>query len=122
VGFGDELGAIERGFYADLVVLRGDGPYLRPRSDVVGSLVYVETASDVDTVIASGRVVVRGGTVLTVDEPRLRARAQEAADRLRRQNAAGWAMAAEIAPYLSTACRAAAVTPYPVNRYAAPVP
>jgi guanine deaminase len=122
VGQGDELGAIERGRYADLVLLRGDGAFLRPRSDVAGSLVYVETGSDVDTVIASGRVVVRGGKVLTVDEARLRERAQEAAERLRRQNTAGWAMAAALAPYLSTACRAAAVTPYPVNRYAAPVP
>jgi guanine deaminase len=122
IGLGDELGAIERGRYADLVLLRGDGTCLRPRSDVAGSLVYVESGSDVDTVIASGRVVVRGGRVLTVDEARLRDRAQEAADRLRRENMAGWAMAAELAPYLSTACRAAALTPYPVNRYAAPVP
>ncbi|MBI1734852.1 MAG: amidohydrolase [Candidatus Rokubacteria bacterium] len=122
VGQGDELGAIERGRFADLVLLRGDGAFLRPRSDVAGSLVYVETGSDVDAVIASGRVVVRGGKVLTVDEARLRERAQEAADRLRRQNTAGWAMAAELAPFLSTACRAAAVAPYPVNRYAAPVP
>ncbi|MBI2203149.1 MAG: amidohydrolase [Candidatus Rokubacteria bacterium] len=122
VGHGDELGAIERGRYADLVLLRGDGPFLKPRTDVAGSLVYVETGGDVDTVIASGRVVVRGGKVLTVDEARLRDRAQEATDRLRRQNTAGWAMAAELAPYLSTACRAAAVTPYPVNRYAAPAP
>jgi guanine deaminase len=122
VGLGDELGAIERGRYADLVLLRGDGAFLRPRSDVAGSLVYVETASDVETVIASGRVVVRGGRVLTVDEARLRMRAQEAADRLRQQNGAGWAMAAEIAPHLSMACRAAAVTPYPVNRYAAALP
>jgi guanine deaminase len=122
VGLGDEVGAVERGRYADLVLLRGDGPFLRPRSDVAGSLVYVETGADVATVIASGRVVVRDGRVLTVDEARLRQRAQEAADRLRRQNTAGWALAAEVGPYLSTACRAAAVAPYPVNRYAASVP
>jgi guanine deaminase len=122
LGLGDELGAVEPGRYADLVLLRGDGPFLKPRTDVAGSLVYVETGSDVDTVIASGRVVVHGGRVLTVDEARLRERAQEAADRLRRDNTAGWALAAEIAPHLATACRAAAVTPYPVNRYAAPVP
>jgi hypothetical protein len=66
-------------------------------------------------------VVVRGGRVLTVDEDRLRARAQEAADRIRVKNAAAWTFAAEMAPYLSTACRAVAAAPYPVNRYAAPV-
>jgi guanine deaminase len=121
VGQGGELGAIEPGRRADLVLLRADGAFLKPMSDAVGSLVYVETGSDVDTVVVAGRVVVRGGRVLTVDEARLRDRAQEAAERLRRQNTAGWAMAAEIAPYLSMACRTAAAAPYPVNRYAAPV-
>ena len=40
---------------------------------------------------------------------------------IRAKNAAAWTLAAELAPYLSTACRAAAAAPYPINRYAAPV-
>ena len=67
-----------------------------------------------------GRVVLRGGRVLTVDEDRIRAQAQAAADRIRAANAPFWQFAAEIAPYLSEACRATVATPYPVNRYAAP--
>jgi hypothetical protein len=58
--------------------------------------------------------------VLTVDEARLRARAQDAAERVRRGNEARWRLAEEIAPYLSTACRAVAALPYPVDRYAGP--
>ena len=58
--------------------------------------------------------------ILTVDEDRLRTRAQEAADRIRAKNTAAWTLAAELAPYLSRACRAVAAAPYPVNRYAAP--
>src|SRR5687767_9271788 len=119
LGFGADLGAIEPGRKADLVLLRAD--VLRPLNDVMGSLVYVETGAAVDTVLVDGRVVVRGGRVLTVDEDRLRARAQEAADRIRVKNAAAWTFAAEMAPYLSMACRAVAAAPYPVNRYAAPV-
>jgi 5-methylthioadenosine/S-adenosylhomocysteine deaminase len=115
-----DAGAIEPGRKADLVVLRADSTFLRPLNDLAGSLVYVETGADVDTVLVDGRVVVRDGNVLTVDEARLRARAQAAADRIRAQNAAGWRLAAEMAPYLSAACRAAAAAPYPVNRYAAP--
>ena len=121
LGLGADLGAIEPGRKADLVLLRADSTFLRPLNDVMGSLVYVETGAAVDTVLVDGRVVVRGGRVLTVDEDRLRARAQEAADRIRAKNAAAWTLAAELAPYLSTACRAAAAAPYPVNRYAAPV-
>jgi guanine deaminase len=120
LGLGDEIGAVEAGRKADLVLLRADSTFLRPVSDVVGSLVYAETGAAVDTVLVDGRVVVRGGCLLTADEARLRARAQEAADRVRRGNEPRWRLAAEIAPYLSTACRAAAARPYPVDRYAGP--
>ena len=121
LGLADDVGAVEPGRKADLVLLRATGTFLYPRTDVVTSLVYAETGADVDTVLVDGRVVVRGGRVLTVDEDRLRARAQAAADRVRAANGPLWQLADEIAPYLSEACRAAVATPYPVNRYAAPV-
>jgi hypothetical protein len=44
----------------------------------------------------------------------------EAADRLRARNRDAWGLAAQLAPYLGAACRAAVAEPYPVNRYAAP--
>jgi hypothetical protein len=65
-------------------------------------------------------VVLDNGRVLTVDEDRLRAQAQAAADRLRRQHAGAWALAERLTPYVAAACRAAVATPYPINRYAAP--
>jgi guanine deaminase len=121
LGLADEIGAIDPGRQADLVLLRADSTFLRPMSDVLGSLVYAETGTAVDTVLVAGRVVLQGGRVLGVDEDRLRARAQEAADRLRARNVDAFALAAEIAPYLSAACRAAAAAPCAVNRYAVPV-
>jgi 5-methylthioadenosine/S-adenosylhomocysteine deaminase len=121
LGLDADIGAIEPGRKADLVLLRADSTFLRPLNDVVGALVYAETGADVDTVLVGGRPVVKGGRVLTVDESRLRARAQEAADRVRAKNTDAWALADALAPYISTACRAAAAWPYPVNRYAAPV-
>jgi len=120
LGLGDEIGAVEPGRKADVVLLRADSTFLRPLSDVLGSLVYAETGAAVDTVLVDGRVVVRDGRVLTVDEARLRARAQDAAERVRRGNEGQWRLAEEIAPYLSTACRAVAALPYPVDRYAGP--
>jgi 5-methylthioadenosine/S-adenosylhomocysteine deaminase len=120
VGLEGQLGGLEPGRQADIVLLRIDSPALRPMSEILGSLVYVETGVSVDTVLVGGRVVMRAGRVLGVDEDGLRARAQAAADRIRTQNATGFALAAEVAPYLSTACLAAAGTPYPVNRYASP--
>ena len=121
LGLDGDVGAIEPGRQADLALLRAGSTYLSPRSDVLGSLVYVETGASVDTVLVGGRVVVREGRVLTVDEGKLRDRAQAAADRLRARNGAGFALASTLAPYLADACRTAATTPYPVNRYAVPV-
>jgi 5-methylthioadenosine/S-adenosylhomocysteine deaminase len=121
LGMADDVGAIEPGRKADLVLLRADSPFVSPLNDTLRSLVYAETGASVDTVLVGGRVVVRGGHVLTVDEAQLRARAQEAADRLRARNTAAWQLAARLGPYIAAACRAAVATPYPVNRYAAPV-
>jgi guanine deaminase len=121
LGLDGEVGAIEVGRQADLALLRANSTHLAPRSDVLGSLVYVETGASVATVLVGGRVLVRGGRVLTVDEDKLRDRAQAAADELRARNGPGFALAAELAPYLADACRAAAAAPYPVNRYAVPV-
>jgi len=121
LGLAHDIGAIAPGRKADLVLLRSDSVFLRPLNHALNALVYAETGADVDTVLVDGRTVVERGRVLTVDEERLRARAQEAADRLRRQNAAAWALAEQLTPYIAAACRAAVATPYPVNRYAAPL-
>jgi 5-methylthioadenosine/S-adenosylhomocysteine deaminase len=121
LGLGDDLGVVAPGRLADLVLLRSDSTFLRPLNDALGSLVYAETGADVDTVLVGGRIVVRGGRVLTVDEERLRARAQAAADRIRAANADAWRLADELSPYVAQACQAAVAMPYPVNRYAAPV-
>ena len=120
LGLGDDLGLTGPGRLADLVLLRADSTFLRPLNDAMAALVYSETGADVDTVLVGGRIVVRGGRVLTVDEERLRTRAQAAADRVRAANADAWRLAEQLSPYLAEACRAAVATPYPINRYAAP--
>jgi guanine deaminase len=122
LGLGADLGAIEPGRKADIVLLRADSAFLRPLNDAMAALVYRETGADVDTVLVDGTVVMRGGRVLTVDEERLRARAEEAAERVRARNAEAWMLAESLAPYIAQACRAAAAVPSPINRFAAPLP
>jgi hypothetical protein len=104
------------------VLLRDDSVFLRPLADPVKALVYAETGAGVDTVLVDGRVVVEGGRVTTVDEARIYARAQEAADRQRARAAAAWALAERLAPYVGAACRGAVAAPLPINRFAAPPP
>jgi cytosine/adenosine deaminase-related metal-dependent hydrolase len=121
VGLAGVIGAIEPGCQADLVLLRATSTHLAPWSDILGSLIYVETGASVEMVLVAGRVLVQGGRVLTVDEERLRDRAQAVANELRMRNAPEFALAASLTPYLSEACQMAAVAPCPVNRYAVPV-
>jgi 5-methylthioadenosine/S-adenosylhomocysteine deaminase len=120
LGLADDIGAVAPRRKADLVLLRGNSVFLRPLNQPLNALVYAETGADVTTVLVGGRVVLDHGRVLTVDEGDLQTQAQKAADRLRAQNTAAWALAQQLRPYVTAACRAAVATPYPVNRYAAP--
>ena len=120
LGQAADLGAIAAGRKADLVLLRADSVFLRPLADPLNALVYSETGAGVDTVLVDGRVVVEGGRVTTVDETRIYARAQEAAERQHRASAEPRALARALAPYVASACRAAVATPLPFDRYAAP--
>jgi 5-methylthioadenosine/S-adenosylhomocysteine deaminase len=120
LGMADVLGTVAPGYKADLVLLRTDAASLTPLNHPLNALVYAETGADVDTVLVDGRVVLAHGAVLTVNEARLRAQAQEAADRLRTRNQTAWLLAEQLSPYVAAACRAAAATPYPVQRYAVP--
>jgi hypothetical protein len=115
-----DLGALAPGRKADLVVLRAGSMHLRPHTQPLHSLVYVETGASVETVLVDGRVVVADGRVLTVDEDALRRRAQVAADRLADRSGRAWLLAEQLSPYVAAACRAAVALPFPVNRYAAP--
>ena len=102
--------------------MRADSVFLQPLADPVTALVYAETGAGVDTVLVGGRVVVERGRVTTMDEDRIYARAQAAADRQRAQSAQAWTLAGQLAPYVGAACRAAVATPLDFNRYAAPIP
>jgi guanine deaminase len=119
LGQADDLGAIAPRRKADVVLLRADSLFLRPRADPVKALVSAETGAAVDTVVVDGRVVVERGRVTTVDEARIHARAQEAADRQRGQSAQAWALAERLAPYVAAACRSAVTAPLPIDRFAA---
>jgi 5-methylthioadenosine/S-adenosylhomocysteine deaminase len=84
IGMGDTLGAIRPGFLADLVLIETRVPHLTPMHDPLAALVYSARGSDVRTVIVGGEIVVKDGTVTTLDEEEVLARARERANRARR--------------------------------------
>jgi len=78
LGLDREIGSLEAGKRADLAVVRRDRLHTTPAggADVFSELVYAHTASDVDTVVVDGRVVVAAGRLLTGDESAIRAEAE----------------------------------------------
>jgi len=77
-----DLGSLEVGKIADIILLDFAQPHLTPQGRVLSDLVYAAYASDVDTVIVHGEILMEHRRLLTLDEPRIRARVNEAAARL----------------------------------------
>ena len=77
-----EIGSLETGKKADLVILSLDRPEMTPFHDPCESLVYSATAGAVDTVIVDGRVLMEGRRVQTLDAGAVVAEARAAAARL----------------------------------------
>ena len=85
LGLDAEIGSIEVGKCADLVVLDLNGPHAQPEAnDLTSRIVYSATAADVRHVVVDGRVVVRDGVLKTANLGDIRRAANAEARRLRR--------------------------------------
>lgn len=80
LGLGDQLGSLEPGKRADLIVLDLARPHLTPRHDPWSMLAYAAASSDVRDTVVDGRVLMRDRTLETVDEQRALRALQDAAD------------------------------------------
>jgi len=91
LGLGHEIGSIEVGKRADLVVIRRDRLHAVPVTggDPVADLVYTHTADDVDGVWIDGKLVVIDGKLVTLDERTVRAEAEQQRGELLRRVSLG---------------------------------
>jgi len=84
VGLGSQVGSLEPGKLADLIIVDlktpGLSPYLEyPVRNVVPNLVYAARGHEVETVMIDGNIVVEEGRLLTADEEVVVEEAGEAA-------------------------------------------
>lgn len=77
------LGQLAPGYLADLILVRLDGAHVQPLHNIGAALVYSARASDVDTTIVDGRVLMQGRRLLTLDKPTIIREVAARADRLR---------------------------------------
>jgi 5-methylthioadenosine/S-adenosylhomocysteine deaminase len=84
-GLPEDLGHIAPGFLADLVLVDLGGPHNQPPHVPAANLVYSVRASDVQTVVCDGRVLMRDRRLLTLDLEEIIARVGEGMERLSRR-------------------------------------
>jgi 5-methylthioadenosine/S-adenosylhomocysteine deaminase len=100
LGLDHDIGSIEAGKKADLVLLDARAPALVPLNDPVAQLVYGESGSAVTTVLVGGEVVVERGHPTRFDPADLVAEASEIGARIAEQARPGLARAAELTPHV----------------------
>ncbi len=79
-----EIGSLEAGKRADLIIVGMSSGHQMPLYNVYSHLVYATKASDVETVMINGKVVMQNRRVLTIDEFSVRAKANWYRDRIRK--------------------------------------
>lgn len=67
----NDLGTIEVGMKADLIILDTNKPYYYPRYNMKAAIVYAGNSSDVETVIIDGKIVMEKNKILTLDEEKI---------------------------------------------------
>jgi 5-methylthioadenosine/S-adenosylhomocysteine deaminase len=77
-----EIGSLEEGKAADVVVVDAENTRLTPAYQPIGTLVRYAVGTDVESVVVAGRVVVDDGRVLTIDEAPLLDEAVRLGDKL----------------------------------------
>jgi 5-methylthioadenosine/S-adenosylhomocysteine deaminase len=82
LGLEDEIGTIEVGKKADLILVDMKSSSLTPLRNPISHLVYSANGADVDTVICNGEMLMKNRELLTINEAEVISRAEEASEDL----------------------------------------
>lgn len=84
-GLPHDLGSLEAGKLADLILVDLSGLHHQPLHNIAASLVYNVRAGDVQTVVCDGQVLMRDRKLLTLDKGQIIANVRERMERLARK-------------------------------------
>jgi len=83
LGLGDKTGTLEKDKRADIIMINLNKPHLLPLYDVYSHIVYAAMASDVETVMVNGKLIVNNRTLITADESEILYKARKWCGRIR---------------------------------------
>ncbi len=74
-----EIGSIEVGKKADLILIDTDKPHFYPRHNLISAMAYSAQGSDVDTVIVNGKIIMEKRIINTLDVEKIKFMAEKSA-------------------------------------------
>ncbi|MBQ04483.1 amidohydrolase [Candidatus Bathyarchaeota archaeon] len=80
LGIGNEIGSLEAGKRADVILLNLNKPHLTPRFMIPQRIVYEAYGHDVETSIIDGKIVMENRVIKTINEEKALDHAQRVAD------------------------------------------
>jgi 5-methylthioadenosine/S-adenosylhomocysteine deaminase len=84
-GLPNDLGQLAPGFLADLILVDMTGAHNQPLYDIPANLVYATRASDVQTVIVNGEIIMRDRRLLTLNKAEIIEQVKQSMTRLSRR-------------------------------------
>lgn len=82
IGWADEIGSLETGKKADLIVVSTNSPAMTPSLANINNLVFSGNGRDVDTVMIDGKFVMKNRSLLLADENEILSKATKTALRV----------------------------------------
>jgi 5-methylthioadenosine/S-adenosylhomocysteine deaminase len=89
IGQKKELGSLESGRTADLILIDLRSPQLTPMYNPYSHLVYSAGGSEVDSAVINGKLVMENRKILTIDEDEVLDRANRLAQKIKTEVAHG---------------------------------
>ena len=82
LGLEDEIGTIEVGKKADIILINRNKTHLYPENDICTNLVYSANGADVDTVIIDGKLVMQKRKLISINEKQVKKNVAKVVKRL----------------------------------------
>lgn len=82
LGLDSEIGTIECGKKADIILIDINKPHLFPENDLITNIVYSANGADVNTTIIDGKIVMENRKIIDIDENEIYYKTKEIVRRL----------------------------------------